>query len=264
MQLVKQADVEALLDSLCVGTADAVLVHSDLLRFGRPEGGVGTYLAAFDTVLGEAGTLAVPGFTFSFIKTGSYHWADTRSEDMGAFAEAVRKRPGTGRTRHPLQSVAVRGPHARALTTIQTPSAYAKNGVFQAISDLDFKVVLLGAEPKHISHSHLSEETARVPYRFDKHVSGASVLGPGEGVQHKTWSFFARDLERDVRPAGEHIIVSELLDQGDWTTAMLNGVRTYAGPVSKFVAALDQRLSNDPLWMARVSANPQRPGPSND
>lgn len=253
MQFVTQTDVQTMLDALNIGPADAVMVHSDLLRFGRPERGVGTYLSAFDTVLGHKGTIAVPSFTFSFIKTGTFHWADTKSEDMGAFAEAVRKLPDARRTRHPLQSVAVRGPYARDLISIETPSAYAKDGVFQAISDMDFKIVLLGAEPKHISHSHLSEETARVSYRFDKQVSGTSVLGPHEDAHNKTWSFFARDLELNVRPTGEHVIVSDLLERGYWATATLNGVRTYAGPVSAFVAALDERLSEDPLWMAQAS-----------
>ena len=250
MQRVSTHDVASALDAVGIRSGDAVMVHSNLIRFGFPQNGVATYLNAFSEVLGASGTLAVPAFSFSFIQSGRFHWADTPSEGMGAFAEAVRKRDGSQRTRHPLQSVAAIGPKAIDLASIETVSAYASDGVFQAMCDLDFKVLLLGADPVHISHSHLSEETCRVPYRFDKTVSGQTRFGDGEDWQTRDWQFFARDLDLDVRPEGEDRIVRELLRAGTWHTAPLNQVPLFAGSAAAFVDLLNLKLRQDILWMA--------------
>ena len=250
MRIVRQADVEQSLKALDISDGDAVLVHSDLMRFGRPENGIDTYLNAFDNVLEDMGTLSVPTFTFSFIQTGKYDCVETKSENMGIFAEAVRRHPHTVRTRHPIQSLALKGRLAADLVALDTSSAYSEDGTFSALCDMHFKLVLLGAEPKHISHSHLSEERARVPYRFEKCVSGTSILVPEEDATSGSWHFFARDLDLNVLPTGENKIVDQLLASGDWKSAELNGVTIFAGTASSFVAALDAKLKYDSLWMA--------------
>ena len=242
MKRISTEDVVRALTAAGLGKGDSVLVHSDLIRFGLPQNGVATYLDAFAHVLGPTGTLCAPTFSFSFIGSGYYDWSETPSQQMGAFAEAVRKHPDAKRTRHPLQSIAAIGPLATQLAAIETASAYAPDGVFQAMSDLGVKVVLLGADPIHISHSHLSEEACRVPYRFDKTVSGKTRLGPTDAWTEQDWTFFARDLELDIRPEGEDRIVNALVTANEWTHADLNGVPIYAGSAKSFVDALTEKL----------------------
>ncbi|MEO9576106.1 MAG: AAC(3) family N-acetyltransferase [Tateyamaria sp.] len=249
MNLVSRSDVERALERAGLQQGDAVLVHSNLMRFGRPEGGMNTYLDAFDRVLGPHGTIAVPTFSFSFIQTGYYHWQDTSSEGMGAFAETIRRRPDAMRARHPLQSVAVVGSLAKDVAAIEAPSAYSPDGIFNGLCARGFKILVFGAEPIHISHSHLSEERAEVPYRFHKPVTGTACLGPNEADHSQTWSFFARDLDLDVRPEGEDAIVLSLIESGDWVRDELNDVPIYAGAASTFVDLLSDKLAADPLWM---------------
>ena len=249
MQRVSSHIAAKALEAVGIQAGDHVFVHSNLIRFGMPEKGVSTYLDAFDAILGSKGTLAVPTFSFSFIGSGTYHWEQTASEGMGVFAEAVRRKPQAHRTRHPMQSVAAAGVHSTEMARIETPSAYEPDGVFQWMCDVDFKVLLLGADPIHISHSHLSEETCRVPYRFDKVVRGQTLLAPGEDWTEGDWLFFARNLELDVRPEGEDIIVEELVDAGVWQRSTLNDVPVLAGSARAFVDALNEKLRADVLWM---------------
>lgn len=250
---MRRVSANAVVDALAaidLGSGDAVLVHSSLVRFGRPEDGVDTYHQAFERILGSTGTLAVPTFSFGFLSSGVYHWSETASEGMGAFSEHIRKHPDAQRARHPLQSVSVIGPQATTVAGIEAASAYSKNGLFQAMCDLDFKVVLLGADPVHISHSHLAEERCRVPYRFDMAITGRTLLAPGEDWMEREWSFFARDLELDVRPEGEERVVAELIAQGRWSVAHLNGVEVFAGSAREFVDNLSTKLKENAWWMA--------------
>ena len=59
MRRVTQDDIEEALALVGGTNSDAVLVHSNLMRFGRPERGAKTYIDAFQRVLGSNGTLAV-------------------------------------------------------------------------------------------------------------------------------------------------------------------------------------------------------------
>ena len=259
--------VEALL-SVGVQAGDGLLVHSALQYLGRPQGGVGIYYAALCAALEgngsgagptaipemlSQGTLAVPAFNFGFARGEPYDPQRTPAEGMGAFSEYIRQRPEAQRTTHPMQSLAVIGRHADDLASRDTASAFDPGSAFERMLELDFKLLLLGADIQAVSMLHYSEQRAEVPYRYWKDFSGQVRLP--SGWQTRTYRMYVRDLELD--PHIELYPVQEALqERGQWSTRALNYGFVSACRLVDFVAALDELLRADP-WRLVVNRPPK-------
>jgi aminoglycoside N3'-acetyltransferase len=249
MTVVTRAQVFQALEELEIRPGDHLLIHSALLPLGRPADGTHTYLAPLLDTVGPEGTLVAPTFTFGFIQTGQYDVVHTPSVGMGALAEAIRRHPDACRTPHPLQSLSAIGGMARHLAACRTLSAYSEGSAFDVLARSEAKILLLGAEPRHISHTHLSEERVRVPYRFDKHVPGTARLATDESPESGTWNFYARYLEVPIILAREHETVETLLAGKVWKDTLLNGVRIYAGSCRAYCELTDDLLNRDPFGL---------------
>jgi aminoglycoside 3-N-acetyltransferase len=231
------------LHSLGIRQGDGLLVHSAIQYLGRPAGGVGMYLEAITTVIGPGGTLAVPTFNFAFARGEPYDPQNTPSAGMGSFSEYVRQQPGARRTTHPMQSLAVIGRYADELAGRDTLSAFDPGSAFERMLQLDFKLLLLGADIRATSIYHISEQRHKVPYRYWKDFPG-QVRTPN-GWEQRTYRMFVRDLELDPITTAEP--VKELLiRRGQWLEAPLNYGRVVACRQTDFVAAVDHFLDADP------------------
>ena len=154
-------------------------MHSAIQYLGRPTstqdypaGGVGLYLDAIRSVIGPKGTICVPTFNFGFANGEPYDPQNTPSKGMGAFSEYVRQQPGARRTTHPMQSIAILGDKADDLAGRDTASAFDPGSAFERMLELDFKLLLLGADISASSIYHISEQRNQVPYRYWKDFSG--------------------------------------------------------------------------------------------
>jgi aminoglycoside N3'-acetyltransferase len=245
-----------------IQAGDGLLVHSALQYLGAPEGGIGLYYAGIHAVLeaipaGESSkraapsqnpaltrsTLAVPTFNFAFARGEPYDPLTAPSAGMGAFSEYVRQLPQARRTPHPMQSLAVVGQHAADLAGRDTPSAFDPGSSFERLLELDFKLLLLGADIQAVSMLHYSEQRLKVPYRYWKDFSG-QVRTP-QGWQERTYRMFVRDLELD--PRIELYPVQRLLEQrGQWSSTALNYGQVACCRLVDFIAALDKFLQLDP------------------
>ncbi len=118
------------------------------------------------------GTLVVPTFNFSFARGESYDPKVTPCEGMGAFSEYIRQHPKALRTPHPMQSLAIIGHSAEDLSGRDTASAFDPGSAFERMLELDFRLLLLGADIQAVSMVHYSEQRAAVPYRYWKDFTG--------------------------------------------------------------------------------------------
>jgi len=195
------------------------------------------------------GTLVVPTFNFAFARGEPYDPMTTPSAGMGAFSEYVRQLPEARRTPHPMQSLAVIGRHTDDLASRDTPSAFDPGSAFERLLQLDFKLLLLGADIQAVSMLHYSEQRARVPYRYWKDFSGQ--VKTAQGWQELSYRMFVRDLEIDA-----HIQlypVQARLEQRDlWHSVPLNYGQVAACRLVDFVAAVDEFLARDP-WSLVVN-----------
>lgn len=235
-----------------VRSGDGLLVHTAIQFLGRPQGGVGMYLEALSAALGlpAQGTLALPAFNFGFARGQAYDPANTPAEGMGVFPEFVRQQPGTLRTHHPMQSLAILGKHAEELARCDTPSAFDLNSAFERLLELDFKLLLLGADIQAASIVHYSEQRANVPYRYWKSFQGQILTSQSDGKKvaaERTYRMFVRDLELDAH-LDLHPIQYALQQKGQWSTANLNYGAVSLCHLQDFVRATDELLAVDP-WV---------------
>jgi aminoglycoside 3-N-acetyltransferase len=250
---VTQAQVIAALQVVGIEPGDNLLVHSAVQFLGRPVGGIDMYRQALRAAIGPSGTLAVPTFNFAFARGERYDPQSTPSDAMGVFSEYIRQQPEAQRTQHPLSSLALLGPLAADLASLDTPGAYDPGSAFERLLELDFKLLLLGASVQAVSMVHYSEQRLNVPYRFWKDFH--SLVRTRQGWEPRSFRMFARDLQIDPH-LDLHPIEKRLRDQGLWRETPLNYGFLSACRLADFVAATDAMLAADP-W-ALVSNIPQK------
>lgn len=143
-----------------------VFVHSSMSSIGYVEGGAEALVDAFVQVLGPAGTLAVPTFTFYHSQRADPVFDPARDPSaMGRLTEETRTRPGARRSCHLLHSVAALGAQAEEIAACHGPSAWAEDGPFWKLHELDAYILLLGVPYLRCTFFHLLEQLVRVPYR---------------------------------------------------------------------------------------------------
>lgn len=248
---VNRSQVVTALRTLGLQAGEGVFVHSAIQFLGRPIGGVGMYYEALCEVLDlPNGTLAVPTFNFGFARGEPYDPQQSPSQGMGVFSEYVRQQPAVLRTLHPMQSLAVAGRYAVDLAGRDTPSAFDPGSAFERMLELDFKLLLLGADINAVAMLHYSEQRARVPYRFWKEFKGqvrrpVSVLdGEDKRWEERTYRMFARDMELDARLDLRYI--QAILDlRHQWSAVPINYGQLALCRLADFVAAVDECLAFD-------------------
>ena len=143
-----------------------VFVHSSLSSLGYVEDGADTMVDAFLDILGPEGTFVVPTFTFAHGSGDNPVFELARDpSEMGWLTEVTRTRPGARRSCHLLHSVAALGAHAEEITANHGPSAWAADGPFWKLYELDAHILLLGVPYLRCTFFHAVEQLVQVPYR---------------------------------------------------------------------------------------------------
>lgn len=245
MREITKPQLIEILNNLGIQPGDGLLVHSALQFLGKPQGGVEMYAEALQNVIGPEGTIAVPTFNFDFARGEDYDPATAPAIKMGVFSEHVRQLPDVLRSTHPMQSLGLLGGKAAALAALDTPCAFDDGSAFDRMLDLDFKLLLLGANIQAVSMIHHSEQRANVPYRYWKDFSGR-ILRDGTWGEH-TYRMFVRDLEIDAQ-LEIYAIRDLMLERGQWEEEKLNfgGIATCT--LKDFVSAADELFARDP-WI---------------
>ncbi len=251
--VLTRGDLDAALQAVGVRTGDGLLIHSAMHPLGKPEGGLAMVFAALKEAVGLDGTLVVPAFNFAFARGEDYDPYATPSHGMGAFAEYMRVQDKVLRTMHPLQSVAVWGEHAVEFSGLDTCSAFDDGSAFDRMLQLDFKLLLLGADIQAASIVHYSEQRAEVPYRYWKDFAG-KVKQNGEWFT-KTYPMFVRDTE--MNPELKLTPIQYALEaKHQWRATELNYGQVAACSLREFVVTTDALLGIDP-W-ALVANKPEK------
>ena len=163
---MKQEQIAEALHTLGLGVGHIVFVHSSLSSIGYVEGGADAVVDAFLDVLGSTGTLVVPTFTFSHGRKLDPVFDPIRDpSEMGRITEVTRTRPGARRSHHLLHSVAALGGHAEDITAVHGASAWAADGPFWKLYELDAHILMLGVPYLRCTFFHVIEQLVQVRYR---------------------------------------------------------------------------------------------------
>ena len=157
-------------------------------------------------VLGDAGTLFVPTYTFSFCRQEEYD-PDTTPTVAGPwnsfadFPEYVRRLPGAIRSSDPIFSTAGIGPDAASLLDELPANCLGPDCVHDRLRQAGAKICLIGVGLYEAIFRHHIEAQAQVPWRFDKLFIGTIVQN---GVRRREgWIYNVRILATEGDPAGE-------------------------------------------------------------
>ena len=163
---MKREQIAEALQTLDLEAGHIVFVHSSLSSIGYVEGGADAVVGAFFDLLGSTGTLVVPSFTFSHGGKSNPVFDPIRDpSEMGRISEGVRTHPDARRSHHLLHSVAALGSHAEEITAVHGPSAWAADGPFWKLYELDAYILMLGVPYLRCTFFHVIEQLVQVRYR---------------------------------------------------------------------------------------------------
>ena len=178
---------------------DTIFVHSDIAAFGRFRASdkdliLAAFVEALKEVVGPAGTIVMPTFSYSFCRGQKFDLEKTRST-VGALTEYFRKLPESERNSHPIFSIAASGKNKKKVLNTGTDS-FGSDSIFAKLIDLDAKVVFLGASFMANTFVHYIEQSCKVPYRYMKTFKG--VVLNNEKVRNTVVTYYVRHLDKDV------------------------------------------------------------------
>jgi aminoglycoside 3-N-acetyltransferase len=253
-----RADFAAALRAVGVRAGDVVFSHSNVGLFGRCADGttaaavVGTILGAFDDVLGPAGTLAVPAFTYSACRGEPFDPARSPST-CGAFAEAVRQSPGAHRSHDPIFSVAAVGARAAALVADVPPECFGPDSFWDRFLRADGIVCNLNLDAGS-TFLHYVERRGNVPYRYDKVFPGTVVLG-GQ-PRGRSAVFYCHDLTDPQSVAAFEPFDACARARGIVRTAPVGRGALVACRATDIVAVLEDEFRTRPLLLTAGGEHP--------
>ncbi|HSA53153.1 MAG TPA: aminoglycoside 3-N-acetyltransferase [Yinghuangia sp.] len=207
---VTRGRLAADLTALGVTDGDVVMFHTRMSAIGYVAGGPPTVIDALRDAVGAAGTLMVtcgwndaPPYDFT---TWPQPWQDAvRAEhpaydpvvsqadsSNGRLPEALRRRPGAVRSRHPDVSFAALGPAAGALMDDHPwDDPHGPDSPLARLVACDGKVLMLGAPLDTLTVLHHAEALAEAPgKRFVEYEQPIFVDG------RRTWRRF-RDIDSE-------------------------------------------------------------------
>jgi aminoglycoside 3-N-acetyltransferase len=166
LKTLTRIDLERDIRKAGVLPGDTLVVHSSLSAVGWVLGGPDAVIDSFLTVLGDAGTLVMPTFTFNLTAWGMAAF-DPRSTPsrVGLLTDTFWRRRGVLRSEHPTHSVAAIGPAAGQI--VAGPVDYEPLGLgspLDRVRQLGGRILLLGVGQNRNSTIHVAESIAQVPY----------------------------------------------------------------------------------------------------
>jgi aminoglycoside 3-N-acetyltransferase len=188
------------LRSVGVKQGSVVLVHPDAIVAAQfppmpNEQRLDLLTEAMEAAVGDAGTLVIPAFSYSFTKGEPFDICNSPSM-VGMVSERFRTRPGVWRTADPIFSFACRGPLALELCAIPVKECFGADSVFAALHRFNAYIVDLGCSmSRGGTFVHYVETAHGVDYRYKKVFSGTVVSRNGQ-ARDCSVVYHVRDLSR--------------------------------------------------------------------
>ncbi len=174
-----KADIVSALRTLGLSSGDSVFIHSNIGFFGRLEGASGQedYYGMFKdsifNVIGDAGTLVVPTFSYSFCKGEAFDSSATPTT-CGFFSEMLRKDSQSLRSEDANFSVAAIGAKARLFTEDAPCFSFGEHSFWERFLIHKGKICNFNFDAGS-TFVHYVERRLGVDYRFDKAFKGVSI-----------------------------------------------------------------------------------------
>ena len=245
------ASLEALWRELGVQRGDVVLCHSHLPALGRLIPRPETVVEALLAVLGPAGTLVAPTFTYSWFRGEPY---DVRRSPgtVGVLGELVRAHPDAVRSLDPCFSNAAIGARAAELLRRDGPASFGAGSFYDKLLRAGGKVLLIGVDFTALPIFMHLEKVHGARYRHDKRFRGEIVDASGERYEAEM-IHYVRDAV--MQPQTDRSRISAALD----ALPACRRVRFAYGehrliPAAAIEAEVARRLAHEPNFLIKQPA----------
>ncbi len=228
---------------LCAGRN--IAVHSNLLTFGRIEGGAATVLSALRAVVGKDATIAVPTYTLNLGSDTPYDPKRTPSYATGVFSEYVRRLPASRRSSSPMHSHAAIGPLAEQVAAGDPSRSFGKSSCFDVMTGYDFDLLLLGCSYQEgATFVHHVEAEIGVPYRQWLDLPRL-VQSPDGEILRLTCRYYGHT---DGHQYDNNLITvqQEMERRGLQSSAATHYARSYLMRLVNLEACVTEMLARDP------------------
>lgn len=200
--------ISTLLKEIGIKKGDDLFIHSDIMRvpinlekpktrLSVPERMNRLMDHIYDEVrqvVGEAGTIIVPTYSYSFCDGVVFDLHQTPSQ-IGQFTEYIRVKEDAFRSVEPIHSVAAIGKNAEKFTSNIAKSCFGDDSIFDRLYKEDSWLVFLGTTLQPCTMTHRVEEACLVPYRFFKDFSGTIKID--DKTYEDTFTYCVRHLDRN-------------------------------------------------------------------
>jgi aminoglycoside 3-N-acetyltransferase len=210
------ADIQEALYKVGIENGDHILVHSDISVFGKIATLDRNYfltaiIEQLAKAVGQAGTLVMPTFSYSFCKNEIFDIQDTKST-VGTLTEFFRQQSGVTRTKHPIFSAAIRGAKQDYFLDIGKDS-FDNESIFGKLRQMNGKIVFFGVNLAACTYVHHIEQLYGVNYRYLKTFTGE--VRCGSHSYNDSATFFVRYLDRivelDVSRLEEYLVKNNIM-----------------------------------------------------
>jgi aminoglycoside 3-N-acetyltransferase len=189
-------------DLRLIGPVDCEVAQEPILQF---------YLAAFQEVLGPAGTLTVGTSFEDYARFGTPFVRETSPSRQGAFSEYIRTRPRAIRSMHPIVSVTGLGAQAPAICGGPHYDGFGYASAWARLHRANAKIMALGLGVENEGGTtivHYLEHVYGVPYQYTKVYrtpvySGGAVV---EGVFTLSVRYLDFDILNDSLRLKQHLV----------------------------------------------------------
>lgn len=250
------ADIEASLANVGVQSGDVVFVQSSLGMLGRPEGATnieeacGLLDQALQNVVGMAGTIVVPTYTYSFCEGKPFDARATPST-IGPFAEFFRQKPDATRSCDPIFSVAAIGPRTSEIISDLPHDCFGPGSVYDRLCGLNAIIVTVGLGMEYATFRHHAEQMAGIPSRFLKTFSG--VIEDIDEERQEAWLYYVPALIENCEAAGR-VVAIEARETGAASATELGRSQVWGTRAAWYRQFLIETLTKDSWKTSRGPA----------
>ncbi len=152
--------------SLGLSRGKNVVIHSNLLSFGKILCKVQDLYERIRNILGEKSTIVVPSYTMYLNEQTPFNVKSSLPLAMGSLTKFMMSKNKVSRTYSPTHSHLIDGPLQEKLLNINPYISFGKGSIFEKLHSLDFELILLGCSfQQGATFVHHVEATQGVKYR---------------------------------------------------------------------------------------------------
>lgn len=183
--------------SLGLSRGKNIIIHSNLLSFGKIMCKVQDLYEKIRDILGEESTIVIPSYTMYLDEQTPFDVKSSMPLAMGSLSKFMMNKTEVSRTYSPTHSHFIDGPLKEKLININPYISFGKGSIFEKLHNLDFELILLGCSfQEGATFVHHVEATVGVKYRKWIKIK-RKIVGKNGNVKNVFINYYARKNNTD-------------------------------------------------------------------